>query len=301
MLIILFSYWKLSGLEVETQESIPLATTTPNPTTPITPTITILAVGDIMLGRSVNTKIQKQKDFSFPTQKIISSLPKPDLFLANLESPFADNCPLTDTGMVFCADPRSVATLTSLGVTIATIVNNHIGNQGQEGLSKTIAILNQNGIKPITTNQIITIKNTRIAFIAFNDIPPYTKDINKLSEETLVNQIKEIRPKVDFLIITPHWGNEYQMASSRQKNLARLAIDSGADLIIGHHPHWVQEVEEYNSKLIYYSLGNFIFDQMWSEKTRQGIIAHITLDNSKITSHREIPIYINSSYQPVLY
>ena len=158
--------------------------------------------------------------------------------------------------------------------------------------------MNQNNIKPITTNQIITINNTQIALIAFNDIPPYVNDINKLSEETLVNQIKEIRPKVDFLIITPHWGNEYQMASSRQKNLARLAIDSGADLIIGHHPHWVQEIEEYQGKLIYYSLGNFIFDQMWSEKTRQGIIAKITIENYKVISNSETHILINTSYQP---
>lgn len=262
--------------------------------------ISIVAVGDIMLGRSVNTNIQKQKDFSFPAHKIYSNIPKSDLFLANLESPFGENCPQTDSGMVFCADPRSVATLNRLGVTVATIANNHIGNQGQTGLTRTIEVLNQNNIKPVSNIETLVIKDKKITIISYNDIPPYTSGINKLSEDSLVKQIKDSRKKSDLIIITPHWGNEYQMASSRQKQLARLAIDTGADLVIGHHPHWVQEVEEYKGKLIYYSLGNFIFDQMWSQKTREGIIAHITIDGSKKITHKEIPIFINKSYQPEL-
>lgn len=260
--------------------------------------IKIQAVGDIMLGRSVNTMIQKRKDFSFPVRRIISRLPQSDLFLTNLESPFTDNCPLTDTGMVFCADSRSVATLKTLGVTVASVANNHIGNQNQIGLFKTIDTLNQNNIKPISSNQVFKIKNTRIALIAFNDIPPYINGIIKFSEDSLVSQIKEIKNEADFIIVTPHWGNEYQMASNRQKTLARLAIDSGADLIIGHHPHWIQEIEEYKGKLIYYSLGNFIFDQLWSEETREGIIANIIVEDNKIISHSETPIFINSVYQP---
>jgi len=88
------------------------------------------------------------------------------------------------------------------------------------------------------------------------------------------------------------------MASARQKQLAHLAIDTGADLVVGHHPHWVQEVEEYKGKLIYYSLGNFIFDQMWSQKTKEGIVASVIVEDNKVISHTEIPILINKNYQP---
>jgi poly-gamma-glutamate synthesis protein (capsule biosynthesis protein) len=161
------------------------------------------------------------------------------------------------------------------------LANNHVYNQGKEGLLETIDILNENNIvfvgadpsvRPLDNpfSSIITVKNTKIAILGFNDIPPFPQEISKLTVENLTSQIKSVRSQADLVIVTFHWGNEYSMANSRQKELAHLAVDTGADAVIGAHPHWVQETEEYKGKPIYYSLGNLVFDQMWSEETKRG-------------------------------
>ena len=267
---------------------------------------TLLFGGDVMLARSVNTQMKKRNNYSWPVEKIKSFTSKADLFMVNLESPFGVSCMPTDTGMVFCADPQSITTLTDSGVDVVTIANNHIFNQGEEGFVETIKILNKNNIVPVgaplagAQQNIITTKNIKIGILGFNDIPPYPKTINKLTENNLVNQIKLLRPQVDILIVTPHWGNEYSMRSLRQKTLAHLAIDSGADAVIGHHPHWVQENEDYNGKPIYYSLGNLIFDQMWSEETKKGLMVQLTYQGKNLLKQEKFPIKIQDYGQPYI-
>lgn len=267
--------------------------------------ITVSAVGDIMLGRSVNNKIQKQKDFIFPFQKISDSFQSPDIVLVNLESPLGEDCPQTDTGMVFCADKNSVLGLKNMRVTHANLANNHINNQGVKGIELTKNILLQNQITPVglsTGSGIVVsqIKNSKIAFLGLNDVPPFPKQINNLSKELLLKQLDLATKSADIVIVSFHWGNEYQQRSKRQQEFARLAVDNGADLIIGHHPHWVQEIESYKGVPIFYSLGNFVFDQMWSQKTREGLVAKIIFENNKVSTYSAIPIFINKDYQPEL-
>ena len=107
---------------------------------------------------------------------------------------------------------------------------------------------------------------------------------------------------VDFVIVSMHAGIEYEHLSAKdQQKFARAAVDAGADLVIGHHPHVVQEMEKYKDKLIFYSLGNFIFDQMWSEDTRQGVAVEITFaKNSSPSADNFFPIYISDYSQPDL-
>ena len=265
--------------------------------------LTLLFGGDVMLGRSVNTQMIKKSDYSWPTSKIAEITKQADLFMVNLEGPFRSGCKPTDSGMVFCADPKSVATLTSAGVDVVNLANNHIYNQGKDGLSETTNILNKNNIKftgTVQKTQIITIKNTKIVILGFNDIPPYPTEINKLSPENLKKQIQEYRSKVDLLIVTFHWGNEYQQASLAQKEYAHLAIDLGADAVIGAHPHWVQEYEEYQGKPIYYSLGNLVFDQMWSEETKKGLMVRLTYNDKKLVKKEDLPVKILDYGQPIL-
>jgi poly-gamma-glutamate synthesis protein (capsule biosynthesis protein) len=105
----------------------------------------------------------------------------------------------------------------------------------------------------------------------------------------------------DIIIVAFHWGIEYtDMPSERQKQLAHLAVDSGADLVLGNHPHWIQPVEIYQDKLIVYAHGNFVFDQMWSEKTREGVIGRYVFYDDKLVDAQFIPIYISSYGQPDL-
>ena len=273
--------------------------------------LTLLFGGDVMLGRSVNSQIRKYADYAWPTKQISNFTKQSDLFLVNLESPFRSGCEPTDKGMVFCADPKSIATLISAGVDVVNLANNHIYNQGKEGLLETIDILNKNNIvfvgadprvRPLDNpfSSIITVKNTKIAILGFNDIPPFPQEVSKLTVENLTNQIKSVRSQADLVIVTFHWGNEYSMANSHQKELAHLAVDTGADAVIGAHPHWIQESEEYKGKPIYYSLGNLVFDQMWSEETKKGLLVKLIYQNKKLIKTENIPIKIENFGQPII-
>lgn len=263
-------------------------------------TFSLLFGGDVMLGRSVNTRILKYTDFSWPFRKTSVVLSNADLTMVNLESPFRSSCRPTDTGMVFCADPRSVEGLKLAGIDIVTLANNHINNQGREGIDETNTVLSQTGIVAIGQNKpyLVTIKNTKLAFLGFTDIAAGTQDIAVATPENIVTQISAASSSADLVIATFHWGNEYSLRSLRQQELARLAIDAGADVVVGHHPHWVQETERYHGKPIYYSLGNLVFDQMWSEETRRGLIVKLTFSGSNLLRQEQIPVRIFDYGQP---
>jgi poly-gamma-glutamate capsule biosynthesis protein CapA/YwtB (metallophosphatase superfamily) len=115
----------------------------------------------------------------------------------------------------------------------------------------------------------------------------------------ITRDIRELKKKVDFVIVSFHWGIEYTSTpSAEQIQIAHQAIDGGADLIIGNHPHWPQGVEIYKGKLITYAHGNFIFDQMWSWETREGVVGKYTFDNNGLVKVEFIPIIIENYAQP---
>ncbi len=255
---------------------------------------TLLAVGDIMLGRSVNSKMRRLNNFTYPFEKTWDFLKSADLTFGNLESPFFSNCPTTDTGMTFCADPRAIEGLVKSGFDILNLANNHILNYGQAGLKQTQEILKKENILPLVQNeeQILEIKKTKIGFLGFN----LTGTFNK---EQVLKKIKEIDPKVDILIVSFHWGEEYSQEPSKdQIELAHQAIDFGADLILGHHPHVIQPSEKYKEKIIVYSLGNFIFDQEWSQETKKGLLGVFTFQNKKIIRAEFKEVYSQTLGQP---
>ncbi len=102
-------------------------------------------------------------------------------------------------------------------------------------------------------------------------------------------------------MISFHWGNEYEIHhNSFQENLAHVAIDAGANLVVGHHPHVIQEIEKYKDGYIAYSLGNFVFDQNFSEDTKSGLLLSVTLKNKKIEQVTSEKVNFNSSYQPFI-
>src|SRR5690606_2415251 len=103
----------------------------------------------------------------------------------------------------------------------------------------------------------------------------------------------------DMVIVSVHWGVEYKAKpNQRQILLGRAMIDAGADVVLGHHPHWTQTVEEYQDGVIIYSLGNFIFDQMWSEETRRGDVVEFKLDKTGVLGYQVKPIKIYDYGQP---
>jgi poly-gamma-glutamate synthesis protein (capsule biosynthesis protein) len=257
---------------------------------------TLIAVGDIMLGRNVNKKMHDYKNFSYPFVKVSSLLSSGDITFGNLESPFFNNCPVVGSGTFkFCGDYRAMQGILASGFDVFSIENNHALNYGKEGREQTIELLENNHILPSSTKLLKMEKNaTTFGFLSFdltvsNDTKPVLK------------AVRENVSQVDILVVSLHWGVEYEKEPRAwQRQLAHEIIDAEAKLVIGHHPHVTQPTEKYKNGLIFYSLGNFVFDQMWSEETKKGKIGKVVFEDKDIKSWEEIPVYIIDYAQPQL-
>jgi len=252
----------------------------------------ILFVGDIMLDREVESLIKKNSNF-YPYQKISEFTKKYDLVFGNLEGPIVENPPNFSQDSLTFAFSKDVLEGLSFGnFKIVSLANNHTLNMGENGLAETRKFLEEGKIKfvgdPLKCSEDFLYQEGDIIFLAFNKT--YAKSC---ADEEIIETIKSTSSKnsENFIIINMHWGNEYQLTSSlKQQKLAHKMIDAGADLIIGHHPHVVQEVEIYKNKLIFYSLGNFIFDQYFSKNTQEGLAIEV-----EIYSAQKVPRDIFSS------
>lgn len=257
---------------------------------------TVLVTGDVNLGRSVNYQSFNLNDFKYPFRPLAGILKEADLTIVNLESPLINDCPKTNEGMRFCGNSKSVEGLVEAGVDIASLANNHASDFGKLGLLDTKKALVDNNILPIEHGKSVqtTVKGNKIAVIGYDLI------WHGIDEEKLKKDIKAAKQSSDILIAMLHWGNEYTLRlTQRQKRIAHLLIDNGVDLVVGNHPHWVQPIENYKDKLIVYSHGNFIFDQLWSETTREGIIGKYLFSGGKFVDAEFIPIWINNNFQPI--
>jgi poly-gamma-glutamate capsule biosynthesis protein CapA/YwtB (metallophosphatase superfamily) len=129
---------------------------------------------------------------------------------------------------------------------------------------------------------------------------PSTPGSARMTKAFLQKDIAAARTAgADVVIVFPHWGVEYRAKpTAGQRNLAHLAIDAGADLVIGNHPHWVEGMEVYKGKPIWYALGNFVFDQTWSEPTMEGITLDLTFRGKELVQVRMRPHLIMGKAQP---
>lgn len=262
--------------------------------------VTLLFTGDVMLGRSVNKNILEHNDPTWPFTYVADKLQSADITYINLEGPLVNGCPTTQTGMKFCGNVSNVAGLVASGVDLASLANNHSTNYGQDGLTTTINTLKSNNIEPVGVGSPVKIMRHGqvFTFLSFNDIGPYA-GIDNVVPSTLSDQISRVKVTGETLIVTFHWGHEYQsIPSQRQISLAHQAIEAGADLIVGAHPHWIQTHELYQGKPIYYSLGNFVFDQEWSPETKRGLVVEFTYLAGELVKTEELPVRIENYGQP---
>lgn len=257
--------------------------------------ITLRAVGDIMLGRAVNLQSQKHQDFTWPFQQTIPYLKPVDFFIGNLENPLVTNCPNKSDGMIFCAPVQAAKGLAYANLNLVSLANNHTLNYGTRGLEETKVELDQLNIKYLQHKQsvVTSINSIPIRFVAYDDL---TYPLTKLEIESY--------PEITIAYI--HWGAEYlREPTSRQKLVASWLLEQGVDVILGSHPHVLQPIEQPQpNQLVAYSLGNFIFDQMWSESTRIGTILDLrlhTINNQLATiTYTQAPTYIFDYGQPHL-
>ncbi|MDP2860517.1 MAG: CapA family protein [bacterium] len=262
---------------------------------------TIIVTGDVIPARFVNFQASQKKDFRWPYLKTAEVLKKADITFINMETPLIDRCPVTQEGMIFCGDSGNVEGLLYAGVDITSLANNHAGNYGLIAVEETKRLLNTNKI--LTTGidgaEVIDVRGVKFAFLGYNDISKPQLGVANVDEEKIKSDIALARKKADVVIITYHWGVEYRdKPDDRQKYLGRFAIDAGADLVIGNHPHWIQPVEIYKDKLIAYAHGNFVFDQEWSLKTRQGVVGKYTFYDNQLIDVEYLPVLIENYGQP---
>lgn len=280
------------------------STASTSPSSPMlspAPTFTLLAVGDVMLGRSVNLRTRAQADYTWPFHQVASVLKSADLTFANLENPIIKDCPPHEGGFKFCSPPESILGLTAAGIDVVSLANNHATNYGSEGLAETVTLLEESGIVAVGAKKSANfeLSGTTLELFAYNDIGRY-QGINPADQALITTQLASSSAKLK--IVSFHWGEEYTaIPSSRQVELAHLTIEAGADLILGHHPHWVQTEEIYLGKPIFYSLGNFVFDQMWSEETKQGLAIRLTYQDTNLLDVVHLPVYIENFGQPKWY
>lgn len=277
---------------------------------------TLLFGGDVMLSRGINNVMKKRDDYTYPFHQLKDLVSSADIAVVNLEGPISSHGKNVGSIYSFRADPKAIEGLTFAGIDIVSLANNHAGDYGPDALSETFEILEGEGIEVVGAGpdmtsarapSFVNINGLKIAFLGATPLAPAwlmrassTPAVAPFSEQWILDGIDDARKQgADIIVILPHWGNEYETSSLRsQKDMARNFIDSGATLVIGHHPHVVQEVERYKNGVIAYSLGNFVFDQNFSEDTHNGLLLKIFFKGKDISSVEEIPIQFSSSYQP---
>jgi len=262
----------------------------------------LIATGDVIPAREVNYKMVTHHDWLYPWRNTAEYLRAGDLLFINLESPLIAGCPIIHGGFKFCGDARAIAGLDYARVAVANIANNHFTNFGPTGVNATILLLAQHniGVSGLGHWDVRDDRGMKFGFVGFNGIGTH------IDRAEMNRQIAIVRALADVVVVAFHWGKEYELvpmvgagiAPDDPRTIGHLAIDDGADLVIGNHPHWVQGVEVYKGKLITYAHGNFIFDQMWSQETREGVVGRYTFYGTQLIRVDYRPVLISDYAQP---
>lgn len=272
--------------------------------------VTIAAVGDILLTRSITGRITAE-GWEGPFRDVAPLLKGADIAFANLESPasyLGSPYPDKDPSITFRASPGALLGLKRAGFSIVSLANNHMTDFGPAAVRETIASLDTLGIAHCGAGRdeveahaprFLEVKGLRFAFLAYVEpmwsvTPAGTKPgVAVIEEKRMVEDIRATRLRADFVVVSLHWGVEHEVRPRESdRALARRLVDAGAAAIIGHHPHVLQGAEFYRGAPIVYSLGNFIFD-MISPHTYESAVAYLTFKPDGVRNLRFVPVTIN--------
>ena len=278
--------------------------------------VTLLFGGDIMLDRGVKNSVLKNfnGDYSKMFEKI-DILKNADIVFANLEGTASDLGADKHNLYSFRMDPSVVPALKGSGFDVLNLANNHIGDWGHEAFTDTLSRLEENeiaytggGINKAQAEKptIVERNGMKIGYLGFSDVGPDSMQADENNAGILLASdpnfdaiISNASKQVDYLIVTFHFGTEYQKKhNARQELLAHKAIDDGAKIVIGSHPHVVEDTENYKNGYIAYSLGNFVFDQYFSKDTMQGLLLQIKLSKDGSMTVQKNTMQLNKVFQP---
>lgn len=271
------------------------------------PPLVLLFGGDVMFDRYLRT-VARRKTGRFLFEQLLPTFQDADVVVANLEGPITENPSQSEASLageaknyVFTFDPSVALLLKQTHIDVVNIGNNHILNFKEDGVRETKKYLKQAQVdffgSPLAGDDRMLreeIKGVKIVFVNYNQFVWH-------GEEKAFEDITIAKGEADVVILYAHWGTEYVEALPKTKELAHEFIDTGVDLIIGSHPHVVQEKEVYHGKMIYYSLGNLIFDQYTDEGTKHGLLVKTTIDpETKKLSFEDIPVTLENNGQTIL-
>lgn len=278
------------------------------------PAVTIVAVGDVQLGRGVGRAIARHGPH-YPFEHVRALIEDAHLAVFNLE------CALSEEGIPiqkrysFKADPAAADGLERAGFDVAVLANNHSVDCGRWRLLETMDVLRRRGMLPVgggasmaeaAAPVIVERNGLRIALLARTFVLPdgviYREDVPAVAvydPRVIEQEVSAARGQADIVIVSLHWGVEYaRHPQESQRRIARRLIDAGATLVIGHHTHTPQPVERYGKGLIAYSLGNFVFDAH-GEGGRRGSLVRCAVGPGGVTDHEVLPVTIDGA-QPRL-
>ncbi len=284
--------------------------------------VSLVLVGDIMLDRGVKERVMSRAagDFTFLVRKVAPYVQEADIAFGNFESPISGRGGQIQKKYTFNAPPESMKALVMAGFDVLSLANNHTLDWGPVAIEETSRLLTKTaimsgGLAAADSEQpavVINMRGVRVGFLFYCD-PDYITSCAREFErfplrpayatrENLARDIDALRPNVDVLVVSVHWGIEYRREpEKRTVSRARWMIDRGVDIIAGHHPHVQQRVERYRNGIIFYSLGNFIFDQTHPNRpgTRLGRIYRLIARKGGIEEVLFLPLKLPpETWQP---
>jgi poly-gamma-glutamate capsule biosynthesis protein CapA/YwtB (metallophosphatase superfamily) len=262
----------------------------------------IIFGGDVMLSRSVGRFARQHGDPALPLRDIAPLFAAADIAFVNLEAPFSDRGKLVESGMIFKAEPEMIGGLELAGIDIVSTANNHARDCDRYGVEFTLDWLARHGIAAVGSAKsaedahagtILERNGTRFGFLAytFDQSNGNHRDVDDriagLDVARMREDVASLRTRADAVIISMHAGIEYTpRPCKQQEEFAHAAIEAGARIVVGHHPHVVQPWERVGDGVIFYSLGNLVFDQFQREETQHGALALVKFSGATLEDAR---------------
>lgn len=274
-------------------------------------TVHVAWVGDVMLADGPGRVIKRGGD---PFQYVASRLRAADLRVANLECVIAASGQAADKPWTFLAAPQTLPLL-KRHVDVVSLANNHSGDFGRAAFAEMLTRLDRAGLpyfgggrnlREAHRARVIERKGVRIALLGYDEFFPRAFEAGDTypgvawsQDEQVVYDIQQARLQADIVIPFMHWGQEHEsQANARQRELARLMIDAGADAVVGTHPHVVQDTETYRGKPIIYSLGNFVFDGFSEPANNTGWVLWLDVAKQGVRAWHVEPVHIDKQGSP---
>lgn len=315
--VVFFLNWQIKKEFVLFPSEVPLSSSPTSQENFDLSSVSGIFVGDIMLSRAVGRQMVLNNDFEFPFALVKDSFQLVDFAFGNLEGPISDQGNNQGSQYSFRADPRVLNGLVGSNFKVLNLANNHIWDWGMPALLQTMDLLKENSIlfvgvgknyQEANQPKIFEKNGLRIGFWGLTDLYPASLEAKfdrpGISEPDFIKVASSIayfksEKLIDFAVVSPHWGIEYESEPTlSQRQTARFLIERGADLVIGHHPHVIQSYEEYLGRSIFYSLGNFIFDQSFSKETMTGLVVKASFYPGSTLKVTTSSVLINERFQP---